>query len=358
MTTDRDPVVGGVLDLLPVEPPADRFWVDLSTRLRAERPSPLLRPVPPEPEAEPASGSGPAALRRTPPRGPAATAAAYRRRRLVAGLVAGLVAAAVAAGAVLAVGALRDDGRDTVDVGPLDPSSTTAPSDATSTTAPGAATGPAGGTTPAAGSAARQVALDWIAAIDRGDADGAWALVGPQSREQIGGRDAFDDLMASALREGWGAWSQAGVTVTPAPVEPLEGTATWAVTFAGTIAQEGSTEHRAVVLLVRGVGDELRVEPFLPGAALDLVDPALTRAGAPAVAPGAVLGLVVDADRRGAVVAIDGEPLAPADLVVDEDGAVRGARVPDLPAGPHALTVAVVTSSGALAAVAQTFTVA
>ena len=337
MTVDRDPVVGAVLDLLPDPPVGERFWADLSTRLRTERPNPVLGPVLPLPPDEAHD-----LARRSPGRRPDPRTA--RRRRLVGGLV----AAAIAAGAVLLVGALQDDpGRDDVRVGPLDPTSTTA---GPTTTDPASAVGGL--------DAARSVQLlvqDWIAAIDRGDVDQVWARLGPQSREL--GFDQVEDLMRSALREGWGAWSQEGVELTTAAVAPEGDPPVWAVTLRGVIAQEGPPAYASRVLLVTEQSGDLLVEPFVPGTALGLIEEPLGSDGAPPLAAGEVLPIAVDADASGHLVAIDGVAVPDDALVRDDTGTIRGARVPELEPGDHTLTVAMVTADGVLAADAKSFTV-
>ena len=338
MTVDRDPVVGGVLDLLPDPPVGDRFWTDLSARLRTERPNPVLGPVAPLPPEEAQD-----LARRSPGRRPDPQTA--RRRRIVGGLV----AAAVAAGAVLLVGALQDDpDRDDVRVGPLDPTSTTAAP--TSTDDASAPTGD-----PEAAQAVIGVVQDWIAAIDGGDVDQVWATLGPQSREL--GFEQVEALMRSDLREGWGAWSQAGAELSAAEVTPTGNPTVWAVTLRGVIAQEGPPEYTSAVLLVTEQSGGLLVEPFLPGTAIGLIEEPLGSIGAPPFAAGEVLPIAVDADASGHLVAVDGVPVPDDALVRDEAGTIRGARVPDLAAGEHTLTVAMVTADDVLAADAKTFTV-
>jgi hypothetical protein len=331
MTTDRDPAVGALLDRLPVDPAPPAFWYDLRTRLQDDAVVPL-RPVP----APAVRG------RRDDPR--------YRRRRIVAGAVAAAAAVLIA---VVAGAALRDD-RDDVRIGPITPPDSSQPTTTTlGEDQSSGTTAPDGAITPSDNHVAAAAA--WVRSIDAGDADAAWALVGEQSRDSIGGRAAFDDLMASALREGWGAWEQDGVTVSAAEVTPTGNPPVWLISFHGVIAQEGDTAFRSAALLVTQEGERYVVEPFLPGASIGLIElpPGAT------VAAGDPIRLAAEADALGLVVLIDG--LQQPETAIERDGAGTATAVipgPELEPGEHAIAVGMVTASGTFTVASATFTVA
>ncbi len=338
MTADRDPAVGALLDRLPVPPRPARFWDDLRHRLRTEVPSGSAGPAR-EPE-----GADVVELRPLPvPHRPRRDDPRYRRRRVVAATIA---AAAVLTGEVVGYRAI-DDG----DVRLVPAPSVTSPSTTPDRIEEG---------TPDA--AARDGALAWIDTIDRGDGDGAWDLVGPQSRASIGGRAAFDELMASALPEGWGSWPSAeGLTLTPLNLGSAAEPRLWAVLFDGDRRPSGGAAREVAVLLVR-VGPDLRevtVEPFVPGPAVGLIElPRGEDPLGPGTAAAGPIEVHVDADVDRFVVAIDGLTAQEAQLERDGPGAVIAARpAQPLSEGPHSVLVAVVFSDGTLAADARLFQV-
>ena len=104
MTADRDPLVGALLDVLPVDPPGPRFWDDLHARLRDEATTAAGRaPAPGDLVELPVTRRSQDHRQRP------------GRRRVV---VVVLAAAAAVLVAVVVGSALRDD-RDPLDVGPV-----------------------------------------------------------------------------------------------------------------------------------------------------------------------------------------------------------------------------------------------
>lgn len=108
---------------------------------------------------------------------------------------------------------------------------------------------------------AADTAEAWVDALAGGDLDAAWELVGPASREEIGGRDGFE-RDRTALAEGWAAFGRADVDVR------VVGSAGGAdlVVLRGVVQREGTTEDAAGVLPVR----EARVEPFVYAGNVEL----------------------------------------------------------------------------------------
>ncbi|MGH9183346.1 MAG: hypothetical protein ACRDZ9_05970 [Acidimicrobiales bacterium] len=254
-----------------------------------------------------------------------------------------MLAAAAVVAAVLVAGITSRD--DVVDVAPADDPALAPTSTPTTTTPP--PTGPS--------ARAQDAARRWVQGVRAGDVDAGWAMLGPQSRDSIGGRAAFEDLMASALPEAWGPWASAeGLVLSAVPLAPPE--EVWLVTFTGAMAQESGPRRQALPLAVRVTGGATVVEPFVPGPALDLIGLRPEPDGSPDVARGAPIGVRVDADAAAFVVAIDGRAVPGSSLERDGEGTVVSVRPePPLPRGDHTITVGFMTPSGSIAAHAVAF---
>ena len=101
----------------------------------------------------------------------------------------------------------------------------------------------------------------WLQAIQDGDEDAVWAAMTPEAQAEIG-REQFDELMASPLPEGMGAFADASdfhyVVVASAGNE-----ASVVAVVSGDVEREGSREYAAQAFPVRiRAGDALIDEVF------------------------------------------------------------------------------------------------
>lgn len=325
MTADRDPQVGALLDLLEPAPPRPGFWDDLEDRLRSE-PSPVV------------------ALARVP--GAATSqAAAARRRRVVVGLAAAVVAVAALMGSL----ALRDD-RERTDTVPMQPDTSTPQS------LPGA---PTPGATIAADSPAA-IALQgadlWLQSVIDDDRELGWALLGQQSRDQLGSEAAYRAL---DLQTAWSSYVDSPDR--SELVLPLGGDL-WAVVL--TVTSEADLVPPKVLVVQAPPASEYTVEVLLPGPALGLIG---TDLGGEPLPQESTIPIAVDAEASRFLVIVDGSAFdgttsdGPEDndhlpwLERDADGDVIGVRPqPALEVGVHWIAVLQIVD-GALAADARLF---
>lgn len=213
-------------------------------------------------------------------------------------LLGAIVVLLVAIGAVLVFTLFGDQGESpglagaTTTTTNADSTSTSSSDDTTSTTAEGdsTTTTEADTTTTTEPTTTTTIELDadelaaaeavttWIAALGEGDADAAWALVGPASQEIVGGRSGFDEIF-SGLVEGFGAWASA--------TDPNGQNTPWVyvnsvddqlvvVTLAGQVTQEGTTTVRAAAVPVTFTGGTAQVQPFLRVEPVVFVNPEFT----------------------------------------------------------------------------------
>jgi hypothetical protein len=295
MTEDRDPTIGALLDRLPPPPaPTPAFWDDLREQLDGGPRVVELRPV------------GPALRSPT-------------RRRLVAALVA---AAVIAAGVVGITKAVRDD--DSERVVPANPSTTAT-------------------TISEVPSLILSTATQWMQDLVQGDVEGAWEMVGPQSREMVD--HAAFAAMANDLVTQWEPWVS-GVDL-QRDVLPLTHTSDelWVVVL-GTVQRD---QTRALV--VHLTGTQVQVEPFLPGTALSLVSFPIdgSNDGPAKIRSGASIELHVDGDAQDSLVAFDGRTVAAPRLTRDATNAITAVSTTGLTVGHHDILVAEVTRDGTLA---------
>jgi hypothetical protein len=179
-----------------------------------------------------------------------------------------------------------------------------------------------------------------------GDATAAWEMVGPQSRESIGGRAEFDELFASsALRDTWQDFRFAeqitAALLTDAPEEEI-----WVVVVVGNVNVRPTP---STALIARVQSDATVVEPFLPGQSIKLVDlPAPGPVGS-VLLPGDTITVNSEPDQLGLVALVDGVPVPDGAYVIDADETVVGVRLSrDLEAGEHQIVVGMVTADGTL----------
>jgi hypothetical protein len=357
-----DSIVRTALQLLPVPPHGDEFWVRLEQGLDAvDAPAAssirdrraVLVPVSGGAEAALAARSsqvleldGDGSLALVPP--------ALRRTSnavLLALAVAAVVVVALAGNTLL-------DQRDGTAVRSGDRGEE-AP-EALEALVRDAQTGGGTPTTMSAGGedASTEAVLAWVADLGSGDVDAAWAAMGATSKSHFGSQTAFEAEL-SALAEGYGAWSAAEpdeVLVTPIASSD-DGTIA-VVTLVGTVQQEGSTHQRADAFPVRIVDGEVHLEPFAFAGELELVVPeGIPGDGErPAIEAGDELVIVVPNGADAPILRLDdgqsvicgqaeGTELGPLDGVPGQ----RCSYQPEggIDAGQHTLTAAFLGRDGA-----------
>lgn len=347
---EPDVLVRTALQLLPVPDHGPDFWVDLERRLAgeaspAEGPTTAVRAA----AAAEAVTAAPALLPPQ-PAGSRSVLPPELRRRSNAVLAVAAVAAAVlvvVAGSALLRQRSGGDARTTELAGttPTTPVPTDSARRALGTTLPEVSAD--------VGDESTAMVMRWVGALGAGDADAAWASLGPASRDHLGGRAGLDDLM-SELGEGYGAWAAATpeeVLVTP--VGAAADAQVVVVTLLGDVEHDGRVERRSdafVVLLVASAGDH-HLEPFDTAGTIELVDPEVPASdGAAPRLEGDELVIVVPDGVEAPVIRLDdGEPLvcgaSPGTELTALEGST-GQRCAVSPAGgiepgEHHLTVAV-----------------
>ncbi len=318
MTTDRDPQVAALLDVLEPEPPRAGFWVELEERLGSE----------PAPAVE---------LHRAPGARSTGRELAARRRRVVIGVAAAVAVVAAVAGSL----ALRDDDRERGKTVPATTPDGPQPSTAQTTEV----------TYANAEGQALEAADLWIQRVADGDIDGGWDLLGRQSREQLGNADGFALVISEA------ATRYAPFADTPDRRELVVQLPTQPIFLVVLTVESEADAASPIALLVRIEAEgPTTVEPFVPGPALDLIG-VPTLGGTPLL-PGAAVPLDLDAEAGAVVVVVDGTPAPEAWLERDASGAVTGVRPqPGLEVGVHSIAVAEVLPGGTLATDARLFEV-
>ena len=194
-------------------------------------------------------------------------------------------------------------------------------------------------------SQASSAAERWENAVAVGDAPTAWALLGPQSRQSVGGQAGFDHTLAASLSATWARWATTrSPQVNVIPLAASGGLHTWAVLFREPTNESGGVPASAVSLAVRTGSQGLQVEPFVPGPALDLIDlpPGNAAPTLPSTTP-----IPVRIDAADPVVAIDGTAEPPASLKRGAHGTViQVAPDPAPTPGLHVVTVGYLTADG------------
>jgi hypothetical protein len=320
MTTDRDPQVTALLDTIEPVPARPGFWEDLEARLWSEA-SPALELAP---------GAGADGARRVD---------GLRRRRVVAGIAAAAAVIAVALGGL----ALRDDRDATKTVpGHPDPApGVTEPGESRVTYAPDSPQGQA------------VAYLDqWIRSLVEGDTTQGWDLLGPQSQDSLGSQAAYA-ASSESFRSTWGPY--ANLDARDAHAAQLGDTGAWVVVLGH---HTGDPQPLTVVVRVVVQDESLgRVEPFLPGPALDLIQMTGLPQEEGALGPGDRVPLALTPNADVAVL-LDGDPVPDGSLDRAGDGAVTGFRLPDsVTDGTHVVAVGQQLGDGTLAADLRSFRV-
>ena len=100
------------------------------------------------------------------------------------------------------------------------------------------------------------VVRSWLQAIQEGDEDGVWALMTEGARAEVG-RSRFDQMMASELPEGFGAYADQGVDIEIVEI----GTSGGSVGVVATMTRSPEGDTNAVPLRIEA-GNPLVDETF------------------------------------------------------------------------------------------------
>jgi len=350
-TVEPDQLVRSALQLLPVPSHEDGFWERLDAAISAQPVdggdvASVESPAPRGAERDDTAEAPALELHRGPE---AALVPASLRRRSNALAALGAVAAAVL---VVVAGAALVRQRSGTD---LDTDGVAAPAGTSTSAAANETSSPATTTTGDVEVASTDAVMSWVSALGDGDADGAWAALGPEAKAQVGQRSAFDGMM-SELVEGYGDWAGARpeeVLVTPV-VSSGPGRLL-VVSLVGAVDQDGQVQMRAESFVVRITREKTEVEPFDTAGTVELVTPSATEGSMP----------TMDGDEIVVVVPVGADPpilrLDDGAVIVCGDGggseltAIEGTSglrcswTPDggIPPGRRVLTVAFVGGSSA-----------
>jgi hypothetical protein len=198
---------------------------------------------------------------------------------------------------------------------------------------------------------AEPVLRTWLQAISDSDEEKVWNLMTSEAQAIIG-RRRFDEMMASALPEGLGAFASAsGFSYVVVPTGGEERRVVAVVS--GEVTREGNTERAAVAIPMRVVGDRVLVDdPFVGrDAYYDRVAIFASVSSGPFSFHSGDELIVEYTDPEGikeAWIAIDADKRP---LATDFDrarGRVSATLDQDLERGPHIATVIVLNESGRL----------
>lgn len=235
MTERPDPIVTDALRRLEVPEHGEGFWDELDARLAATTPGTEDHPRAVVATDDPLDGSDPDVVDLR-----ARRAVTGRRRSIRSWQLVAAVAAVVAL--VVGVSVLRpvsDDG-SLVGVAGQGQEDRTQPDPP----APD----------PAPARSASEVADAWLDAVAAGDAEAAYRLLEPGSREEFG-FEGFADVVP-ALAEGAGAFAQDGVRSSSFTVHRPEGRVATVVVYSGEVEREGMVETAAFPVVVLGTDED------------------------------------------------------------------------------------------------------
>jgi hypothetical protein len=114
-----------------------------------------------------------------------------------------------------------------------------------------------------------QAVLAWVGQLGNGDADGAWAALGPASQQAVGGREEFDARFSS-LSEGYGLW--AGTQPDALLITPVTAGADGTVSIVTLIGEAGG-DLRADAVPVRITAGVATIEAFADAGSVGLESP-------------------------------------------------------------------------------------
>lgn len=378
-----DPLVRTMLQKLPVPAHHPEFWEVLQAQLARAGP----------PETVTASSLDEAA---PPEQVPAASAdadlfpsgVAGRRRPRASSVVMGAMAATTAVVVALAGAALLRSEDAPVDTAgrtgapEVDSQGVVVPpraGEVTGTTAKAAdGTGTGNGDDPvedmayvAAPSSAREATTSFLVAVDEGDVDGAWALLGPASQEHWGSKERFGSSLGDLAEGGYGSfrWGR-NLTISSVVLSSTGSGEAGVVVLDGVVGNEGDERRRALAVPYRYRADAGRwlLEPWGTEAgwagegirfrspAAEPEDPAGSGgdAGGDAASAWATLDardsieVVVPTWVETVTVLVDGTELA--SVAPGPGGRVSVTPSAPFAPGPHLLTVAGLGPEGIVAA--------
>jgi hypothetical protein len=348
MTTDdapveADPVVRTALQLLPVPPHGDDFWVELDRAITAAgvaEPAAAAGAARPLVAGEP-DGAATPVVELQPDHALGIVPPSLRRRSNALAALAAVAAAVLVVVAGTTLIRQRNGDVDTTEVAGTAPEATTLALPSTTLLSAPTVSGEDD-------ERSSDAVLAWLAALGEGDGDAAWDAMGPGAKGHLGTRAAFDDMM-SALAEGFGAWAAATpdqVLVTP--MSSTDDTTLVIVTLVGEVEQEGTRQERADSFAVRLVDGKAELEPFDAAGEVEVVVPDGVP-GSVRTLDGDELVVVIPQGADAPVIRIDDGPAvvcgeAPGTELTDLDGAPgrRCEIAPDggIPSGRRLLTVA------------------
>jgi hypothetical protein len=197
----------------------------------------------------------------------------------------------------------------------------------------------------------------WLRAIQESDEDTVWNMMTPEAQAEVG-REQFDELMASALPEGMGAFVDAPdfhyVVVASGGTE-----AAVVAVLSGEVEREGSVELDAEAISVRIRTDEVLIDETFDGDYFSTVMTVFTSAsGGPTQfrkgkelpvelpQPEGVTNVYVSIDDDEAPLPTDFDP---------QTGAAVATLDRDLEEGFHIATIVLERESGALYSDARIF---
>ncbi len=188
----------------------------------------------------------------------------------------------------------------------------------------------------------------WLEAVQNSDEERAWKLMTAEAQTAVG-RDRFDQMMASALPEGLGAFADASTFHYVVVSDDVEVRVVAVVS--GEVTREGTTEFAAAAITMRVSADETLVDHVFISPYYDRVAVfASVSAGQLSFRAGDELTVEFSAPEGATAVLIavddDRQPL-PAQFDA-ETGRATATLDRDLEAGRHIATVIVVHESGRL----------
>jgi hypothetical protein len=163
---------------------------------------------------------------------------------------------------------------------------------------------------PATTSAPVKAVQAWSKAIDEGNADKAWALMGSDSQAYLTAQGGWEQMVAEMSEGSHAAWSRTpGVLWDSLDLDP----AAVVVTVSGTLLLEGTQEYRTTAYPTVETDGGWKVEAFAFGPGdtdADFLTPAPGENGLGGVGPDVVIEVHVIPNNE-VWVSIDGGPLTP-----------------------------------------------
>ncbi|MPZ92641.1 MAG: hypothetical protein GEU68_13610 [Actinobacteria bacterium] len=198
------------------------------------------------------------------------------------------------------------------------------------------------------------VVRSWLQAIQDGDEDAAWALMTEGARAEVG-RSRFNQMMASELPEGFGAFADASVDIEIIEIGTSGGDSGFVATMIGSPEQEGTAAFRAEAIPLRIQGGIPQVDETFE--VRDEVNTAWTSAslGARPFRVGDPLDIdQISSDIERVYLSIDGDPAQRGQFDAGRTSAVVTLDR-TLDAGLHVATIVMIDGDGRIFPEARPF---